>query len=164
MRLAIVAAAILLAGVPAHSEDSTYGGMYIVTEDVDKTLYLVEATTITTPRQGYRRATVYQAQANRVMGVYYGNIQSWEFRCDPLAHKLLADHDYQRFADGTWGDPNGPAADADFTPVTEELALGQVAKFACVWPKAPAGAANLPSPPADPKQRIQFIITHMPSG
>ncbi len=163
VKLAVGVCASLLVSIPVMSADTTSNGMYLVAEDVDYARYLVDASTITTPREGYRRTTVYRTTIDHAMGVYNGNLQSWEVRCKPLGVKLLADHDYQQMADGTWGDADGSPAGSDFTPMAEGQAMGAVAKFACMWPKIPRDALNLGSAslPVDPKERIEFLLTHL---
>lgn len=161
----LAAAATLLIGVsgPARSADATGDGMYVVGEDADYAWYLVDAFTITTPGEGYRKATVYRTTINHAMGVYNGNLQSWEFRCKPLGVKLLSDHDYQKFEDGTWGDADGPPASTDFIPMKTTQAMGVVAKFACLWPKVPKTAAVLTvSLPDDPKERLEYLLMNLP--
>lgn len=160
VRLSSVALCLLFLGcASAQTAQPTYDGMFFVSSDVDNVDYLIESATIAIPDADHRVATVYRVQDDGI-----GNIQNWEFRCKKLGIEMLADHDYEQFDDGTWGDADGPPKDTDFTAVSEKVSMGQVAQFACRWPKVSKGTSRLPPVPADPKARIQYLITVRKSG
>lgn len=145
--------ALLLSCMAAKAADATYDGMYFVSQDVNDVDYLVESTTIAEPGPGLKTATVYRVEDDGI-----GNIQSWELRCSHLGIKLLADHDYEQFDDGTWGDGDGPPADSDFKAVTKKTSMGQVAQFACRWPTTSKDQTPMLALPSDPKARIQLLV------
>jgi hypothetical protein len=145
-------AALVIGCGAARAADASYHGMYFVSADMDNSVYLVESTTITTPEAGHRIATVYLVEDNG-----RGHIQSWDFRCSDLAGKLLSDHDYQHFLDNSWGE-NTTEPEPDFKPASKDESLGQVAEFACRWPKRLKGTDKFPPVPTDPVLRIKLMI------
>jgi major membrane immunogen (membrane-anchored lipoprotein) len=156
----IILSLLFLGCTSAQSAEGMYDGMYSVSLDEDNVMHIVESTTIATPGPGRKIATVYEVEE-----VGIGHIETWEFRCKDLTAKLLSDHDYEQFADGTWGERDSPPTKddvfKDFVQVTAKESQGQVAQFVCRWPNLAKGEASadlLPSMPADPTARIQFMI------